>query len=113
VSGANLVLAFDDASITGRITASSAKHVKNPIGPADYQSLGEVRNTPQPAINNGVVVSLRHATWVVTGTSYLTGLTLDADSVVKSAKGRPTVMKVDGVVVPLKAGTYRGNIVIG
>ena len=112
-SGANLVLAFDDASITGRITASTVKHVKNPIGPADFQSLGEVRNTPQPAVNNGVVVSLRHATWVVTGTSYLTSLTLDEGSAVKNAKGGAATMKVDGVVVPLKAGSYHGNIVIG
>jgi len=112
-SGSNLVLTFDEASITGRITASSARHVKNPIGAADFQSLGEVRNTPQAAVNNGVVVTLRHATWVVTGTSYLTGLTLDEASVVRTARGGKPVLRVDGVAVPLKAGTYRGNIVIG
>ena len=112
VSGSNLVLSFDDASVTGRITASAAQHLKNPIAAADYQSLGEVTNTPQAAINNGVLVSLHHSTWIVTGTSYLTSLTIDERSVVKTARGNSPTMRVDGVVVPARPGTYRGNIVV-
>jgi hypothetical protein len=112
VSGSNLILSFEDAGVTGRITASAARHVRNPIAAADFQWLGEVRNTPQAAINNGVVVSLRHSTWIVTGTSYLTSLTVDERSVVKTTRGTSPTMKVDGVVVPLKPGTYRGNVVV-
>ena len=47
------------------------------------------------------------------GTSFLTSLTLDESSVVKTAKGGKPTMTVDGVVVPLKPGSYRGNIVVG
>ncbi len=110
--GQNLVLTFADASIDGVITAASARHVKNPITPADFQSLAEVVNKPEPAINNGVAVTLQHSTWTVTGPSYLTRLSLDDASRVVSASGAAPTVTVDGKPVALKAGTVTGQIVV-
>ncbi len=112
VSGMNLVLNFDNSTVTGTITAASARHVKNPITPADYQMLAEVVDTPEAAINNGVVVSLTHSTWTVTGTSYLTSLTIASGSTVAAPQGQKLTVMVDGTAKPLQAGTYKGAIVL-
>jgi len=94
------------------ITASSAKHVKDPIAPADYKMLGEVTNTPGAAINNGVIVTLNNSNWTVTGNSYLTALTIGKGSTVAAPAGQKLTMKVNGKVKPVKAGAYKGDIVI-
>lgn len=111
-SGANLVLGFDRAELTGVITASTARHLQATITAADYQQLGRVRNTPAPAVNNGVIVALEQSTWTVTGTSYLTRLTIGPGAQVRAAAGRRLVLKVDGVVTPLKEGSYQGALVL-
>jgi len=111
-AGSNLILAFADSGVTGRITAASAKHRKPTITPADYEWLAEVVNTPAPAINNGVVVSLKHSTWTVTGKSYLSSLTLDEQSSIVGADRRAVKLTVDGVATPLKPGSYKGAIVL-
>jgi hypothetical protein len=112
VAGSNLILSFDDSTIAGRITASSVKHRKSPISSADYQALGEVVNTPAPAVNNGVGVSLKHSTWTVTASSYLSSLSLDERSAIAGAGNRSVKLTVDGVATPIKPGSYKGNIVL-
>jgi hypothetical protein len=84
------------------------------ITSADYLQLGEVTNTPGPVINNGVIVNLdQSSTWRVTGTSYLSSLTVSANSQVRGAGGRPVTMTVDGVTTPIVPGhTYTGAIVL-
>jgi hypothetical protein len=111
-SGMNLVLNFDNSAVTGTITAARARHVKNPITPADYLMVAEVVNTPEAAVNNGVVVSLTHSTWTVTGTSYLTSLTLANNSIVTAPQGQKLTVIVDGTAKPLQAGSYKGAIVL-
>jgi hypothetical protein len=111
-SGKNMVLNLSNSSITGIITSSRAKHVKDTITSEEYLLLGEVTNTPGPAINNGVIVTLNGSTWTVTGTSYLTGLTIGEGSKVIAPKGQKVAMTIDGVKTPIKAGTYKGNIVL-
>ena len=45
------------------------------------EELGEVVNTAQPVVNNGVIVALKNgAVWTVAGTSYLSSLTIDETS---------------------------------
>jgi hypothetical protein len=107
-----MALKFEKASIAGVITASTAKHTKDTITPDDYKLLGEVKNTPGAAINNGVIVSLDHSTWTVTGTSYLTSLTIGKGSTVAAPTGQKVTMKVNGKVLPIKAGAYKGEIVL-
>jgi hypothetical protein len=111
-SGKNLNLSFESAVITGVISASSAKHTKDTITGADYALLGEVANTPSEAVNNGMIVSMINSTWTVTGTSYLTNLTLDNSSAIKAKEGYIVTLTVNGVKKAIGPGVYKGNVMI-
>jgi hypothetical protein len=114
----NLGLTFNNASITGVISASDALHYYiskyyPKIGIKDMMAFNRVINTPSAAVNNGVIVTLTNGSkWTVTGTSYLTTLVLDSSSSVTVRKGSSVSMTVDGAAKEIKAGTYKGNIVI-
>lgn len=75
--------------------------------------LGDLINTPAPAVNNGVIVTLKGGSvWTVTGTSYLTSLTID-DGAIAAPPGSKVEMKVNGKKKEIKSGkTYSGDIVI-
>jgi hypothetical protein len=111
-SGLNMVLSFENADVTGVITSSRARHAKSTITSEDYRLLGEVTNRPCPAVNNGVIVTLEDSTWTVTGTSYLTNLTIGEDSAIVAPEGYSAIMTVDGFVKTIKTGAYKGDIVI-
>ena len=110
----NLVLKFAASQVAGVITATRAEHHVAKITSANWWQLGAVSNTPQPAINNGVLVSLTEgSTWTVTGTSYLTALSLDASSAVAGQHGGKVTMTVDGKQTAITPGTsYTGAIVV-
>ncbi len=114
-SGKNMVLTFNNASITGVISASEAHHPKSVlyVNKEDYKLFGVVTNTAHEAINNGVIVSLTNGSkWTVTGLSYLTSLTIDSDSTITATKGYKLAMTIDGVKKSISAGDYKGNIVL-
>jgi len=75
--------------------------------------LGDLINTPAPAVNNGMIVTLTNGTvWTVTGTSYITSLTIDNASIA-APEGNTVEMTVNGAKKEIKAGqTYTGNIVL-
>ena len=107
----NLVLTFDNSHLTGVISASTAAHQKATITADDYRLLGTVTNTPSAAVNNGVIVTLDNgSTWTVTGTSYLTCLTVAEGCTITAPAGKTLVMKVDGAQKVLAPGTYKGHI---
>ena len=110
----NLVVNLDGSALTGVVTASTTKHRIDTITSAEYRELGVVTNTASEVVNNGVIVSLTgDSTWTVTGTSYLSSLTVEAGSTLAGSNGEAPVLTVDGVVTPLVAGTtYTGNVVI-
>jgi hypothetical protein len=114
VVGLNLVLNFASSTVTGVITATLAEHFADTIDSSNWWELGHVSNTAQPAINNGVIVSLsRGSAWTVIGTSYLTALSLDATSRVAGPRGRKVAMTVDGTPTAITAGSrYTGAIVL-
>jgi hypothetical protein len=112
ISGANLVLDFAGSELTGVISAAVAKHLKPVIGAADYEALGRVSNTPAPALNNGVIVKLSDSRWTVTGTSYLSSLTIGPDAQLNAPAGKALTMTVDGVATPIRPGRYQGDIVL-
>jgi hypothetical protein len=88
----NLVLKFGSSQVAGVITATLAEHYAGTIDSGNWYELGVVSNTPQTAINNGVIVSLTdHSTWTVTGPSYLTALSLDATSALRVPAGHTLV----------------------
>jgi hypothetical protein len=108
-------LTFEDASITGVISATTAHNllspIEYPIGMGgvineghvyDYKYLGVVTNTASPGLNNGVIVSLMDSTWTVTGMCHLTSLTIDEGSaIVTESGGAPTA---PGLHTPVARG---------
>jgi hypothetical protein len=110
----NMALALKNASITGVITSSTAVHSQAEITSADYRLLGEVTNTASAAVHNGVLVSLTEGSkWVVTGTSYLTSLTVGDGSSVIAPKGYSINMTVNGVETEIQSNnTYTGTIML-
>jgi len=115
----NLGLAFNNARITGVISASDALHYYNgkyypKIGKADAKVFGRVLNTPGAAVNNGVIVTLANGSkWTVTGTSYLSKLVIEKGSSVTAPSGRKLTMTDDGhPVTNIADGAYTGNIVL-
>ena len=111
----NMVLDFTSSRVQGVISSTLAVHAVDTITAANWWELGKVTNTVQAAVNNGAIVSLAGGSqWTVTGTSYLTGLTLDRTSSVSAdGFGRTVTMTVDGVatrIVP--GGSYSGAIVL-
>ena len=108
----NLCLMFDHSKITGLITASTAVHAKPTITSSDYKLLGAVTNTPAAPVNNGVVVALTNGSvWTVTGTCYLSSLTI-RDSWLVAPEGKTLTMTVNGKSQKVQAGSYSGNIVL-
>ncbi|MGW2962443.1 hypothetical protein ACWDGI_28825 [Streptomyces sp. NPDC001220] len=112
--GRNMVLTFEDSGVEGVISATRARHRVPSIDSSTFYELGIVTNTAQAAVNNGVVVRLNSgSTWTVTGTSYLTGLTLAADAAVRAPRGRTVKLTVDGTETALTAGsTYTGALTL-
>lgn len=115
-AGKNMSLTFDNASITGVISSSEAHHAKSTLDYVDgvwidYKLFGVVTNTANAPINNGVIVRLTNgSTWMVTGDSYLTRLTVEEGTTIASSKGYDVVMTVDGKAKPVGPGDYTGQI---
>lgn len=109
IQGMNLVLTFTNTVVRGVISAATTVHGESPIGYDNYDQLGVVENTASAVVNNGVIVSLYgNSVWNVTGTSYLSKLTIGAKSRIRGASR----MTVDGTEVAIAAGTYTGAITI-
>lgn len=104
--GKNMVLTFEDSTVEGVISASEAKHRVSTIDSSTFYELGIVTNTVRAAVNNGAIVRLNSgSTWTVTGTSYLTSLTVAADAAVKAPRGRTLTATVDGTATAVGPGT--------
>lgn len=104
----NLSITLENVDYTGCITASVSRHRVEKVSKENCEELGEVVNTPQEAINNGVIVTLDKATcWTVTDTCYLTALHIGESAVVKAGK-----FTLDDVETPLQPGHYCGKLVL-
>ncbi|WP_416985291.1 hypothetical protein [Streptomyces sp. T028] len=114
LQGQNLSLSFTRSSIEGVISASTAKHSVSTITSAEYREISEVTNTPSAVVNNGVLVTLgTGSSWTVTGTSYLSALTLASDATVTAPSGKTVTLTVNGTATTLKAGTtYTGAVTL-
>lgn len=109
----NLGLTLKNVKLTGVV--SSAVQAYRPglnlITERNREELGNVKQTAAPTVNNGVVLSLdKDSVWTVTGTSYLTSLTLAEGARVNAPQGKALTMLVDGVETPIAPGTYQGKI---
>ncbi|WP_406350347.1 hypothetical protein [Streptomyces sp. NBC_00658] len=114
LQGQNLVLTFDASTVEGVISASATKHSVSTITVAEYREIGEVTNTAQAVVNNGVIVTLKNgATWTVAGTSYLSALTIGSGASVTAPAGRTVTLTVDGTATAITPGTtYTGSLTL-
>ena len=111
----NLLVEMKSAHVEGIISSASESHREGitQITPDNRCEMGVVTQKAQPTVNNGVIVRMdRYSTWLVTGTSYITSLSLEDTSILKGYGGRKLVMTVDGKEVPAAPGTYTGKIVL-
>ncbi|NNN32351.1 hypothetical protein HLK59_18680 [Streptomyces sp. S3(2020)] len=114
LQGQNLTVSLTGSTIEGVISASTAKHSVSTITSAEYREISEVTNTASAVVNNGVLVTLgAGSTWTVTGTSYLSALTLASDAAIEAPSGKTVTLTVDGTTKAITAGTaYTGAITL-
>jgi len=113
---------LEKATITGAITTSIAEHAKGPNGEelaqrddtSLYKIIGEVKDTYSETKDKyGMKLSLeKDSSWVVDETSYLTSLTIAEGTSITAPEGATVTMTVNGVKKPVKAGEYKGKIVL-
>jgi Tfp pilus assembly protein PilX len=113
--GASKVFAPATDANGGYVVVGQKKYGLNEgvIASKNATYLGDVTNKPAPAVNNGMIVTLKGGTvWTVAGTSYLTSLTID-DGSIAAPEGSKVMMTVNGVKTEIKPGkAYSGNIVL-
>jgi hypothetical protein len=118
----DVVVNFENATITGAITTATAEHAVGPNGEelvmkeeVDlYYLIGDIKETYCATDDRyGVSVSLDSgSTWIVNETSFLTELTVAEGSVIIAPKDYKVVMTVDGVAKTIAPGTFKGKITI-
>ncbi|NUO42773.1 MAG: hypothetical protein HOV82_12110 [Streptomyces sp.] len=114
LQGQNLNLTFTGSTVEGVISATTAKHSVSTITSAEYREISEVTNTPSAVVNNGVLVTLgAGSTWTVTGTSYLSALTLASDAAIEAPSGKTATLTVNGTATAITPGnSYTGALTL-
>lgn len=114
-----LDVTLDHASLTGAVSSAYTYHVdENGAACApgtsyrkngkehEHLGIGRVGNTPAPAINNPVHLTLKNgASWTPTATSYLAHLSIEPDATIFGS------ITVDGKSVS-GSGSYDGDIIV-
>ncbi len=116
-SGHNLAVSLENVRYAGSITAGRQYHKSlkpgDKIYPDTPRELGNVGCLPAPVACNGVIVTLSAGTsWTVTGTSYLSSLTIESGAELTAAPGCTLTLTVDGAETPIAAGAYTGNVIL-
>ena len=107
----NLILTLDNVKMEGVISASKAQHAVKTISGSNRKEIYQVYDTPQPVVNNGVVVTLKNGTeWTLIGHNYLSALHIDETSRIKSPDGCDVELIVNGEEVSCVPGDYTGDI---
>ena len=111
----NLSLDLKNTSITGIVSSATQKYRDGLtlIDESNRLEMSNITQTAAPTVNNGVIVSLdKSSAWTVTGTSYITSLTLAEGAVLAASEGKQLKLTVDGVETPIAAGTYKGKLAL-
>lgn len=111
----NLGLELVGTTIEGVISSALQQYREGlkVIRADNRMELTNVTQTAAPTVNNGVVLSLDETSvWVVTGTSYITSLTLAPGAKLAAPAGKRVVLTVDGVETPIQPGCYTGALVL-
>ncbi len=106
-AAADLQLVLDNVTYTGMVSTTEAYHNQSVVTHKDYDQIGVVNNTVCIPENAGIIVKLRNNTvWNVTGTGYVTSLTIDETSSIGDA-----TVYINGEETAIEAGkTYTGVI---
>jgi len=109
----DVIVNFENATITGAITTATAV----PVGEPSYEKfylIGEVTNSYCATDDKyGIKVALDgKSAWVVDETSYLNGLTVAEGAAISAPEGYSLTMTVSGAAKPIKPGEYKGKIVM-
>jgi hypothetical protein len=118
----DVVVSFEKASITGAVTTAIGTHAVGKNGEklvmqdkSDlYYLIGEETHTYcDTGEKYGVIASFDEGSkWVVDETSYLTGLNIAEGASITAPEGKKVSMKVNGAEKAIKAGKYKGKIVL-
>jgi hypothetical protein len=111
----NLDLKFANARVKGIISAATAAYKEDVtvIDASNNQELGAITQTAHEPVNNGVIVEFdKDCIWTITGTSYLTSLTIAKGTVIKAPEGKNLTMTINGVKKAIAPGTYKGIIAL-
>ena len=111
----NLGLELSATTLHGVISSATQKYRDGltVILEDNRMELTNVTQTPAPTVNNGVVLTLDSSSaWEVTGTSYITGLTLAEGARVFAPGGKALTATLDGAPLELKPGRYTGKLVL-
>ena len=109
----NLGLNFTNVRVEGIISSASQAYREGltVISSDNRDELSNITQTAAETVNNGVIVSLdKDSEWVVTGTSYITSLTIEKGAEVRAPEGKGLTMLVDGKKTRISAGRYTGKI---
>ena len=129
--GTGVAVTLDNAELDGEISSAWSYHVDldgealglqeyaldsftgtadGSSGTWDYTLYLRLACQSAPARSNPVSVTMTNgAVWMITGTNYISSLTLDETS---SIKGMGLTMTVNGVETEIAAGTYEGEIIL-
>jgi len=111
----NLGLNFVSTAITGVISSATQawREGLTEITPDSRLEGANITQTPAAPVNNGVIVNLdKDSSWTVTGTSYITSLTLASSAQVIAPGGKKLAVYVNGEETTLEAGEYKGQITL-
>ncbi len=107
-----MTVSITDATITGGISSSNATQEAKPTQQTMKQ-VGVFKQTFAPASSNGLELTLgRNAKWIANKTSYLSSLTIADGATLTAPKGYSLSLTVDGKDTPVKAGSYKGAVVV-
>jgi hypothetical protein len=109
----NLGVNLKNTTVTGLITAASQAY-REGLTLITWENRDELSNVTQTAakpVNNGVVVTLDETSrWIVTGTCYVTALSLKPGAVLEGADGKRLSLWINGRQTPVTPGDYQGQI---
>ena len=111
----NLGLTLNNSKVTGVISSATQKYRDGLtlIDESNRLEMANITQTAAPTVNNGVCVALdEKSAWIVTGTSYITALTIAEGAKLTAADGKTLTMAVDGAETAIVPGTYTGTIVL-
>lgn len=111
----NLGLTFTDVKLEGVISSATQAYREglNYIDEVNRDELSNITQTAAPTVNNGVVLSLdASSVWTVTGTSYLSALTIADGARIIASSGKRVTFFVNGAEMEIKQGSYYGKLVL-